>query len=415
MQRNFGKIYDVHPVPDLTEIQTRSYERFLQADLPAEERDDAGLEGVFREIFPIESYDKTLKLEYIKFDLGKPRYEPDECRQLRLTYGRPFRVWLRLNKQPEPIEEEVYLGDMPIMIGGGEFIINGAERVVVSQLHRSPGVDFVVETSRPATASMHSCRIIPERGSWIEVHVTKKDTLGVRIDQSGKFSSMTLLRAMRPGCSPIRRDILRAFYPTEDGRSRSRTPAPLARQDRIAVGDVIDPKTGEVYIDSRIADHRGLAIERADDAGQAGQHPGHDQGRHHPQVAGRRTRRPTHEAALAEDLHSGSVRATRRSWRRRSSSSTRSSRTPTATAWVRSADSASTGSSTRPSPRTEMTLRPARLPQRHPLHPQAAQGRGAASTTSTTWATAACGPSTSWPPTSCARASSSSAAPSRSG
>ena len=144
-QRNFGRIYDMFPIPDLTEIQTRSYERFLQADLPAEERADSGLEGVFREIFPIESYDKTLKLEYIKFDLGKPRYEPDECRQLRLTYGRPLHVWLRLNKGETAIEESVYLGDMPIMIGGGEFIINGAERVVVSQLHRSPGVDFVVE------------------------------------------------------------------------------------------------------------------------------------------------------------------------------------------------------------------------------------------------------------------------------
>ena len=97
-QRNFGRIYDVFPVPDLTEIQTRSYERFLQADIPAEERADTGLEGVFREIFPIESYDKTLTLEYIKYDLGKPRYDPDECRQLRLTYGRPLRVWLRLNK-----------------------------------------------------------------------------------------------------------------------------------------------------------------------------------------------------------------------------------------------------------------------------------------------------------------------------
>jgi len=108
-QRNFGKIYDVFPVPDLTEIQTRSYERFLQADIPAEDRADSGLEGVFREIFPIESYDKTLKLEYIKFDLGKPRYEPDECRQLRLTYGRPLHVWLRLNKGEAAIEESVYL------------------------------------------------------------------------------------------------------------------------------------------------------------------------------------------------------------------------------------------------------------------------------------------------------------------
>ena len=194
-QRNFGKIYDVFPVPDLTEIQTRSYERFLQADIATEERTDSGLEGVFREIFPIESYDKTLKLEYIKYDLGKPRYEPDECRQLRLTYGRPLHVWLRLNKGETAFEESVYLGDMPIMIGGGEFIINGAERVVVSQLHRSPGVDFVVEIEA-GDRKLHACRVIPERGSWIELQVTKKETLGVRIDQSGKFSAMTLLRAM---------------------------------------------------------------------------------------------------------------------------------------------------------------------------------------------------------------------------
>ncbi len=107
---------------------------------------------MLREIFPIESYDKTLQLEYLRYELGKPRYEPDECRQLRLTYGRPFKVWLRLTKE-QPIEEEVYLGDMPIMLGGGEFIINGAERVVVSQLHRSPGVDFVSEMEGTASAS----------------------------------------------------------------------------------------------------------------------------------------------------------------------------------------------------------------------------------------------------------------------
>ena len=125
--------------------------------------------------FPIESYDKTLRLEYIRYELGKPRYEPDECRQLRLTYGRPFKVWLRLTKE-QPIEEEVYLGDMPIMLGGGEFIINGAERVVVSQLHRSPGVDFVSEIEGGRTP-LHSCRIIPERGSWIELNVTARKNL----------------------------------------------------------------------------------------------------------------------------------------------------------------------------------------------------------------------------------------------
>src|ERR1700722_6346844 len=253
--RNFGRFGDTSEIPPLTEIQTISYARFLQLEETPEERTASGLEGVLKEIFPIKSYDGQISLEYIKYELGKPRYGPDECRQLRLTYGRPFRVWLRLNKQPEPVAEEVYLGDMPIMIGGGEFIINGAERVVVSQLHRSPGVDFVVETD--GDRKQHSCRIIPERGSWIEINVTKKETLGVRIDQSGKFSSMTLLRAMDPAYSTDA-DILKAFYPTEDVKI---TPANRQRlEGLVTVGDVIDPETGEVYMESGEA----LSKERLD-------------------------------------------------------------------------------------------------------------------------------------------------------
>src|SRR6266850_1820962 len=212
--RDFGRFGDAVEVPDLTEVQTRSYAHFLQLDVPWDRRAVSGLEGVLKEIFPIESYDKKLSLDYIRYELGKPRYDPDECRQLRLTYGRPFRVWLRLRLSDGTArEEEVYLGDMPIMIGGGEFIINGAERVVVSQLHRSPGVDYVVETES-SERKLHSCRIIPERGSWIEINVTKKETLGVRIDQSGKFSAMTLLRAMDPIYSTDA-DIIKAFYQTE--------------------------------------------------------------------------------------------------------------------------------------------------------------------------------------------------------
>src|SRR6267154_2756226 len=243
--RNFGRIGETIDVPPLTDVQLRSYERFLQLDILPEKRTPTGLEGVLKEIFPIESYDKTLSLNYLKYELGKPRYGPDECRQLRLTYGRPFRVWLRLNKE-QPVQEEVYLGDMPIMIGGGEFIINGAERVVVSQLHRSPGVDYVVETEA-GDRKLHSCRIIPERGSWIEINVTKKETLGVRIDQSGKFSSMTLLRAMDPQFSDSGA-IIRAFCKTHVV-----TVTPAHREvieGAFAVGDVIDPQTGEVYAES---------------------------------------------------------------------------------------------------------------------------------------------------------------------
>ncbi len=248
--RRFGSQREYPLPPDLTVIQTRSYEAFLQRDIPSDKRKkDQGIENVLNEIFPIESYDKQLRLEYSRYELGKPRYTPDECRQLRLTYGQPFRVWMRLVKD-QPIEEEVYLGDLPIMLGGGEFIINGAERVVVSQLHRSPGIDFVMDSETGTDRKLPSCRVIPERGSWIEVNVTKKDTLAVRIDQSGKFSAMTLLRAMSPKYSEDA-DILRAFYETiklkvVDGRSAAKI------EGRIAVDDIVYPtgsdKAGEIIV-----------------------------------------------------------------------------------------------------------------------------------------------------------------------
>ncbi len=248
--RRFGSRRPHLPIPDLTQIQTESYERFLQHEVPPHKRKDQGIEGVLREIFPIESYDKAIRLEYIKYELGKPRYEPDECRQLRLTYGRPLKVWLRLTK-PEPVEEEVYLGDIPIMLGGGEFIINGAERVVVSQLHRSPGVDFVVETETGSDRRYHSCRIIPERGSWIEINVSRKESLVVRIDQSGKFSVMTLLRAMDPKYSD-NAALLRTFYDTQvETIHGSRSVSKI--EGKLAVGDIIypadSPNAGEVIVE----------------------------------------------------------------------------------------------------------------------------------------------------------------------
>src|SRR3972149_6146590 len=248
--RRFGSGREAYAIPDLTRIQTESYARFLQYETPSDKHKDEGLEGVLREIFPIESYDKKLALDYLRYELGKPRYEPDECRQLRLTYGRPFRVWLRLNKE-QPIVEEGYLGDLPSMLGGGEFIINGAEGVVVSQLHRSPGIDFVSEVEA-GERRMYSCRVIPERGSWIEINATKKDSITVRIDQSGKFSVMTLLRAMDPKFG-LDGDILRTFYATTkqkvvDGRSAAKL------EDKSAVDDVVYPvgseRAGEIIVES---------------------------------------------------------------------------------------------------------------------------------------------------------------------
>ncbi len=249
--RFFGSGRDAPITPNLTQIQTASYADFLQGDLDPTNRKIQGLESVLQEIFPIESYDKSINLEYLRYELGKPRYTPAECRQLRLTYGRPFRVWMRLNKE-EPVEEEVFLGDLPIMMGGGEFIINGAERVVVSQLHRSPGVDFVLENDTTSDAKLASCRVIPERGSWIEINCTKKEIITVRIDQSGKFSAMTLLRAMSPSLSTDA-DLIRTFYETAtqkivDGRSAAKI------EGKIAVDDIIYPASsdlaGEILIEA---------------------------------------------------------------------------------------------------------------------------------------------------------------------
>lgn len=249
--RHFGSDREGFDLPDLTALQTASYSVFLQEDSEPTGRRDVGLEGVLREIFPISSYDGNINLEYLRYELGKPRYTPQECRQLRLTYGRPLRVWLRLMRD-EPVDEEVYLGDLPIMMGGGEFIINGAERVVVSQLHRSPGVDFVLEQEGTSDRKLPSCRVIPERGSWIEVNVTKKDALTVRIDQSGKFAATTLLRAMDPSLSTDA-DLLRAFYKTStetisDGRSAAKI------EGNVAVDDIIYPsdsdRAGEIIIEA---------------------------------------------------------------------------------------------------------------------------------------------------------------------
>ena len=250
--RHFGSRRASHAIPDLTEIQTRFYDAFLQYDVPSNKRKDHGIEGVLREIFPIESYDKTVKIEYLRYELGKPRYDPDECRQLRLTYGRPLRVSLRLTRE-QPIEEEVYLGDIPIMLGGGEFIINGAERVVVSQLHRSPGIDFVADTES-SDRKTYNCRIIPERGSWIELNVSKKDTLQVRIDQSGKFSALTLLRAMDPKFSRDS-EILKLFYKTTVEKVAGGRSVPKL-EGRIAVDDIVYPKgserAGEIIVDAGV-------------------------------------------------------------------------------------------------------------------------------------------------------------------
>jgi len=244
--RNYGRVGDALPVPNLTALQRESYRRFLQEGVLPGRRKNVGLEAILRETFPIKSYDGTMSLEYIHYELGRPRYSPEECRRLRLTYGRPLKIVARLDKPSGAVEEDVYLGEVPIMMGGGEFIINGAERVIVTQLHRSPGVDFSQEV-HPTGKRLHACRIIPERGSWFEITVSKKDALHVRIDQSGKFAATTLLRAMSEKYS-TNADILRLFCDTEKIKLKNTSAAKLA--GRIVVSDIVDKKTGEVVTEA---------------------------------------------------------------------------------------------------------------------------------------------------------------------
>jgi len=240
--RNFGKVRDVVEISDLVAIQRESYASFLQKDVAPTRRKRIGLEGLFREIFPIANYDNTMRLEYLYYELEKPRYMPTECRQLRLTYGYPLKICCRLHvKEGEDLaEQSIYLGEMPVMIGGGEFIINGAERVIVSQLHRSPGVDFLIE-SKEGDRVLHGGRIIPERGSWIEIGVTRKDVLVVKIDQSSRIPATLFLRAIGPEYGTTEQ-ILRLFYPTKTVPVNKLTPAMWA------VGPVVDSETGEIIV-----------------------------------------------------------------------------------------------------------------------------------------------------------------------
>ncbi len=238
-------------LPGLSELQSRSYEDFLQVEVPSKRRKEQGLEALFSEIFPIESHDKTLALEYRGYELGRPRYTPDECRELKYSYAYPLRVRMALRVGEQAVEEEIFLGEVPVMMGGGEFIVNGSERVIVAQLHRSPGIDFAVD-QHTGERRLHSARVIPERGSWVEMMVSGKGTLQVRIDQQGKFSALTLLRALKPEWGNDE-DVLRLFYSVETltrkkGVSKAKYAAAL--ENRLALGQVRDLRTGEVWAES---------------------------------------------------------------------------------------------------------------------------------------------------------------------
>jgi len=217
-QISFGKLEAGMPMPHLLDIQTRAFEALLQLDAAAHDREDVGLERVFKDLFPIADVHENFSLEFVRYTLGEPRYSVAECIERDMTYSAPLKATLRLiineetadgGKRPRNIiEKEVFLGELPILTPLGTFVINGAERVIVSQLHRSPGVVFE-EATHPNGQRLISARIIPFRGSWVEFTVDIHDVIYVHIDKKKKFPATALLRAFGYGSNS---DLLRLFF-----------------------------------------------------------------------------------------------------------------------------------------------------------------------------------------------------------
>src|SRR5213592_4771227 len=215
---SFAKLEPKKDMPHLLDIQTRAFEALLQTDAAANEREDIGLERVFKDLFPITDVHENFSLEFVRYSLGEPKYSVEECIERDMTYSAPLKATLQLvinetlpdgEKRPRNIiEKEVYLGELPLLTPLGTFVINGAERVIVSQLHRSPGVVFE-ESTHPNGQRLISARIIPFRGSWVEFTVDIHDVVYVHIDKKKKFPATALLRAFGFGEN---RDILRLFF-----------------------------------------------------------------------------------------------------------------------------------------------------------------------------------------------------------
>ncbi|KXK57782.1 MAG: DNA-directed RNA polymerase subunit beta [Chlorobi bacterium OLB7] len=245
----FSRVKHLLDMPDLLDVQVAAYREFLQADIPPAERKMVGLQSAFAGNFPITDAREIFTLEYLEYRIERPKYSEIECRDRELTFAVPLKARLRLSSKAEPdsddfietVEQEVYLGNIPMMTERGTFIINGAERVVVSQLHRSPGV-FFSDAMHPNGTRIFSARIIPFRGSWVEFTTDIQNVMYAYIDRKKKFPVTTLLRALGFSSDD---DLLQLFNLTEDV-AVSELNADFV--DRVIAGDVIDMETGEIII-----------------------------------------------------------------------------------------------------------------------------------------------------------------------
>jgi len=273
-RRSFSKIereWDIQ-IPNLLDVQLESFRNFIQADVEPLKRKNEGLQEVFNSVFPISDAREYFSLEFVRFDLGEPKYSVDECQERDLTFSVPLKATLRLRvredteegrKDKSIIEQEVYLGELPIITDKGTFIINGAERVIVSQLHRSPGV-FFDDQIHPNGKKLFTARIIPYRGSWVEFSLDVNDIMYVHIDRKRKLPVTVLLKALGYVTD---REILELFYDTEEeeiGGARSkREPDAVGK---IAAEDVVDERTGEVLLEA----NEVITMERIEGLRKAG-------------------------------------------------------------------------------------------------------------------------------------------------
>ena len=272
---DLAKLGRVMPMPNLLDVQLRSFEQLVDPDINPDEQWDFGLDRVFREIFPISDVNDYFTLEFVSAALGEPKYSVEECIERDMTYAAPLKATLRLivweqpeedeeerkkrrkrkKKEPPPadrrpfdiIEKEVYLGDLPLLTELGTFIVNGAERVVVSQLHRSPGVVFE-ESIHPNGTKLYSSRIIPFRGSWVEFTLDINDICYVHIDKKKKFPATALLRALGYGTDA---EIFRLFYDVSQVKLTGKNATTLEElEGKVVAEEFVDPETGEILIEN---------------------------------------------------------------------------------------------------------------------------------------------------------------------
>jgi DNA-directed RNA polymerase subunit beta len=279
VRKFFGKIQEVAEMPNLIEVQKASYDQFLLVQEPVGGRPDEGLQAVFKSVFPISDFSNTSMLEFVKYEFEAPKYDVDECRQRGMTYAAPLKVTLRLivfdideetgAKSVKDIkEQDVYMGDIPLMTNNGTFVVNGTERVIVSQMHRSPGVFFDHDKGKTHSSGklLFAARIIPYRGSWLDIEFDAKDIVYARIDRRRKIPVTSLLYALGMDAE----EILHTFYRKVSYKRQKdgwRVPFDANRfRGYKAINDLVDADSGRVVLEAG----KKLTVRQARQLGEKG-------------------------------------------------------------------------------------------------------------------------------------------------